>query len=123
MNYRLLIDYEVIEFLETLSRKDQRLLRNRLPLSEAKARTAPPQVVFDSEASQTATLVEINAVDRAGLLYSLASVFSSIGCNIGVVLIDTKGHRAFDVFYVSYRGLKLTAEMQAILQERLIAAC
>jgi hypothetical protein len=29
MNYRLLIDYEVIEFLETLSRKDQRLLRNR----------------------------------------------------------------------------------------------
>ena len=29
MNYRLLIDYEVIEFLETLSRKDQRLLRDR----------------------------------------------------------------------------------------------
>jgi mRNA-degrading endonuclease RelE of RelBE toxin-antitoxin system len=29
MNYRLLIDYEVIEFLETLPRKDQRLLRNR----------------------------------------------------------------------------------------------
>ena len=29
MNYRLLIDYEVIEFLETLSRKDQRLPRNR----------------------------------------------------------------------------------------------
>ena len=25
MNYRLLIDYEVIEFLETLPRKDQRL--------------------------------------------------------------------------------------------------
>jgi hypothetical protein len=30
MNYRLLIDYEVIEFLETLSRREQRLLRNRL---------------------------------------------------------------------------------------------
>ena len=29
MNYRLLIDYEVIEFLEKLPRKDQRLLRNR----------------------------------------------------------------------------------------------
>ena len=29
MKYRLLIDYEVIEFLETLPRKDQRLLRNR----------------------------------------------------------------------------------------------
>ena len=29
MNYRLLIDYDVIEFLEKLSRKDQRLLRDR----------------------------------------------------------------------------------------------
>ncbi len=30
MKYRLLIDYEVIEFLETLPRKDQKLLRNRV---------------------------------------------------------------------------------------------
>ena len=29
MNYRLLIDYEVIEFLETLSRREQRLLRDQ----------------------------------------------------------------------------------------------
>jgi hypothetical protein len=29
MNYRLLVDYEVIEFLETVPRSDQRLLRNR----------------------------------------------------------------------------------------------
>lgn len=29
MKYRLLIDWEVIEFLEALPRKDQRLLRNR----------------------------------------------------------------------------------------------
>jgi hypothetical protein len=30
MKFRLLIDHEVIEFLETLSRKDQLLLRNRM---------------------------------------------------------------------------------------------
>jgi hypothetical protein len=30
MNYRLLIDYEVIEFMEKLPRKDQRQLRDRL---------------------------------------------------------------------------------------------
>ncbi|MEJ0090638.1 MAG: hypothetical protein WDM80_12965 [Limisphaerales bacterium] len=29
MNYRLLIDYEVIEFLETLPRREQRPLRDR----------------------------------------------------------------------------------------------
>ena len=32
MKYRLLIDYEVIEFIETLSQKDQRLLRDRIVL-------------------------------------------------------------------------------------------
>ena len=101
----------------------QRLLRNRPMEPEPKKRAVPPEVMFDSEASPTATLVEINANDRTGLLYSLASVFSSIGCNIGVVLIDTKGHRAFDVFYVSYKGSKLTDEMQEILKDKLIAAC
>jgi hypothetical protein len=30
MKYRLLIDYEVIEFIETLSRKEPLTLRNRL---------------------------------------------------------------------------------------------
>lgn len=29
MNFRLLIDYEVIEFIEALPRKDRLLLRNR----------------------------------------------------------------------------------------------
>jgi len=29
MNYRLLVDYEVIELLEMLPRKDRQLLRNR----------------------------------------------------------------------------------------------
>jgi hypothetical protein len=32
MKYRLLIDYEVIEFIEVLPRKDQRLLRDRFVL-------------------------------------------------------------------------------------------
>jgi hypothetical protein len=30
VNYRLLIDYDVIEFLETLPRRERMLLRNRL---------------------------------------------------------------------------------------------
>jgi UTP:GlnB (protein PII) uridylyltransferase len=50
-------------------------------------------------------------------------VFSGAGCNIDVVLIDTKGHRAIDVFYVAYEGRKLTPEIQSILKEKLRAAC
>jgi [protein-PII] uridylyltransferase len=100
----------------------QRLLRSRAPL-DPKKRSAPPQVHFDSDACDTATLVEIIAEDRPGLLYNLATVFSSTACNIDVVLIDTKGHRAIDVFYVAHDGQKLSPDLQATLKEKLLAVC
>jgi [protein-PII] uridylyltransferase len=100
----------------------QRLLRSRAQ-ADPKRRGAPPQVHFDSDACETATLVEIVAEDRPGLLYNLATVFSSTACNIDVVLIDTKGHRAIDVFYVAHDGHKLSPELQAALKEKLLAAC
>ena len=100
----------------------QRLLRDRAQ-PDPKRRGAPPLVHFDSDACDTATLVEIVAEDRPGLLYNLATVFSSTACNIDVVLIDTKGHRAIDVFYVAHDGQKLSPELQAALKEKLLAAC
>jgi len=90
---------------------------------DPKRRGAPPLVHFDSDACETATLVEIVAEDRPGLLYNLATVFSSTACNIDVVLIDTKGHRAIDVFYVAHDGQKLSPELQAALKEKLLAVC
>ena len=99
-----------------------RLMRGRT-MPEARKRTVLPQVQFDSEASPALTLVEIETEDRPGLLYSLATVFSSSACNIDVVLVDTKGHRAIDVFYVAHAGQKLTPEMQARLKEKLLAVC
>jgi [protein-PII] uridylyltransferase len=100
----------------------QRLLRSRAQ-ADPKKRSAPPQVHFDSDACDTATLVEIVAEDRPGLLYNLATVFSSTSCNIDVVLIDTKGRRAIDVFYVAHDGQKLSPELQATLKEKLLAVC
>jgi [protein-PII] uridylyltransferase len=100
----------------------RRLLRSRAQ-PDPKKRSAPPQVHFDSDACDTATLVEIIAEDRPGLLYNLATVFSSTACNIDVVLIDTKGHRAIDVFYVAHDGQKLSPELQATLKEKLLAVC
>jgi [protein-PII] uridylyltransferase len=100
----------------------QRLMRGR-GLPDPAKRATPPQVQFDSEACPTATLVEIETEDRPGLLFSLATVFSSNACNIDVVLVDTKGHRAIDVFYVAQEGAKLSREAQARLKEKLLAAC
>jgi [protein-PII] uridylyltransferase len=100
----------------------QRLMRNR-PRPEPRKGAARPKVTFDSEACETATLVEIVTEDRPGLLYSLAMAFSSNNCNIDVVLIDTLRGQAVDVFYVACEGRKLTDEMQARLEEKLVAAC
>ena len=100
----------------------QRLMRGR-GLPAAGKRATPPRVRFDSEACPTATLVEIETQDRPGLLYSLATVFSSSACNIDVVLVDTKGHRAIDVFYVAQEGRKLSPDVQTRLKEKLLAAC
>lgn len=92
------------------------LLRNRPKpaLPSRKARIAA-RVNINSEASDTATLVELVAEDRPGLLYDLASAISSSGANIEVVLIDTEAHKAIDVFYVTANGQKLDAEKQAAL--------
>jgi [protein-PII] uridylyltransferase len=89
------------------------LLRNRPgpQLPSRKARI-PGRVVFDGDASQTATLVEIVTEDRPGLLYDLASAMSASGANIEVVLIDTQAHKAIDVFYVTSGGAKLTPDVQ-----------
>jgi [protein-PII] uridylyltransferase len=99
----------------------QKLMRGRGPKEAGKR--SEPRVEFDSDACPSATLVEIDAEDRPGLLYSLATVFSSSACNIDVVLVDTKGRRAIDVFYVAHEGRKLSPEMQQRLKEKLLAAC
>jgi [protein-PII] uridylyltransferase len=92
------------------------LLRYR-PTPELPSRkaTIAGRVAFDGNASQSATLVEIVAEDRPGLLYDLASAISTSGANIEVVLIDTQAHKAIDVFYLTAGGQKLTPEKQEAL--------
>ena len=83
----------------------------------------PARISFNDEASGTATLIEIVAEDRPGLLYELASAISEHSANIEVVLIDTEAHKAIDVFYVTAQGAKLDAESQQHLAEALRKAC
>jgi [protein-PII] uridylyltransferase len=100
------------------------LLRNRpAPPPPTRRARIKSGVSFNDRASATATLIEIVAEDRPGLLYDLASAISSRGANIEVVLIDTEAYKAIDVFYVTSGGRKLSAEMQAELGEALRTAC
>jgi [protein-PII] uridylyltransferase len=57
------------------------------------------------------------------MLYDLASTFSFNRCDIDVVLIDTEGNKAVDVFYVRSKGRKLSAERAGDLCEELDKAC
>jgi [protein-PII] uridylyltransferase len=100
------------------------LLRNRpAPAPPSRRSRIVPAVAFNDKASRSATLIEIVAEDRPGLLYDLASTISSHQGNIEVVLIDTEAHKAIDVFYVTSGGAKLSAEMQAALGDALRAVC
>jgi [protein-PII] uridylyltransferase len=108
-----------------LGREDiKKLLRAR---GNSVARRPPaklqPTVAFESTASENATLVEIVAEDRPGLLYDLAATFTDAGCSIDVVLIDTEAHKAFDVFYVTANGAKLTPDVEGDLRQRLLQVC
>jgi [protein-PII] uridylyltransferase len=82
-----------------------------------------PRVSFKDDASDGATLIEIVAEDRPGLLYDLANAISLAGCNIEVVMIDTEAHKALDVFYVTHQGHKLADNLQSELKSELLAAC
>jgi [protein-PII] uridylyltransferase len=82
-----------------------------------------PRVSFKDDASEGATLIEIVAEDRPGLLYDLANAISLAGCNIEVVMIDTEAHKALDVFYVTHQGHKLGDDLQSELKSELLAAC
>ena len=100
------------------------LLKNRpRPKPPSRRVRVPAAIRFDDEASSAATLVELVAEDRPGLLYDLASAISSTGGNIEVVLIDTQANRAIDVFYVTLKGRKLTVEEQSTMGEELRKAC
>jgi [protein-PII] uridylyltransferase len=100
------------------------LLRGRpKPLLPSRGASFEPRVRLDNSASETATLIEIVAEDRAGLLYDLTRAISAAGCNIEVVLIDTEAHRALDVFYVTKDGAKVNSELVVRLRSDLVSAC
>ncbi len=99
------------------------LLRGRpKPLLSPRARVSP-RVTFRDDAAEVATLVEIVAQDRPGLLHDLADAITDADCNIEVVMIDTEAHKALDVFYVTHHGAKLDSRAQETLRSGLLAAC
>jgi len=79
---------------------------------------------FDNEASTTATVIEVEALDRPGLLYDVTHALFESGLSISSAIVSTYGERAMDVFYVRDGfGHKIThPERLKSVEQRLLQA-
>lgn len=74
----------------------------------ATAFTVPPQAVMHNDLSDVASVLEVMARNRPGLLYDLAELIRDLKLSISAARISTYGERAVDVFYVKDSfGLKI----------------
>ncbi|HIE26106.1 TPA: ACT domain-containing protein [Candidatus Poribacteria bacterium] len=78
---------------------------NDKPLAKA---TIAPKITINNDDSDTCTIIDVQAEDRIGLLYTILRVFYQLRLNLYLAKISTKGRRAVDVFYVqSENGYKI----------------
>jgi [protein-PII] uridylyltransferase len=90
----------------------RRMLADRLDVAKRLERRArsmrqrpgvavpPPRVTFVDDASHTATVVEVRAHDRPGLLWRIGQALGECGLQVRAAQVDTLGAEAVDVFYV-----------------------
>ena len=86
------------------------------------ANPAPPEVRIDNDVSDTATVIEVHAPDRTGLLYRITKTLADLELDVRTARVQTLGHRVVDSFYVSdTSGAKITdAEHLAEIEKALL---
>jgi len=94
------------------------------PKARLSAFTVEPQVVIDNNLSDALTVIEINGLDRPGLLYDVTREISDMNLDIVSAHIATFGEKAVDVFYVTdLTGKKITSSSrETTIRERLTKA-
>ena len=80
--------------------RPRRELARKVVRSRASAFSIRPKVLFDNEASRIATVIEVECLDRPGLLYDITQAIFEAGLSISTSMVATYGERAVDVFYV-----------------------
>ena len=118
----------IAQTIECLLKGEARLAdvvsSKRKPKARLSAFTVQPQVVIDNTLSDALTVIEINGLDRPGLLYDVTREISDMNLDIASAHIATFGEKAVDVFYVTdLTGKKITSSSrEAAIRERLTKA-
>ncbi|NKZ04803.1 [protein-PII] uridylyltransferase [Actinomadura latina] len=88
------------------------------------ATAPPPRVMIVDDASRTATVIEVRAHDRPGLLWRVGQALGACGLQVRAAQVDTLGAEAVDVFYVvdgAGRPLEEPDALAAVREEVLAA--
>ena len=82
----------------------------------------PPSVRFDDAASTTATVLEVQARDRIGLLYRMSRAFAEFELDVRTAKVQTLGELAIDSFYLTHADGSLVddPEVRAELERSLL---
>ncbi len=96
----------------------------RAPGRRAAAFKTRSKVIFDNEASTASTVVEVESLDRVGLLYEITRALFLAGLSISSAVVVTYGELAVDVFYVRdiFGHKVIQPERLAAIEERLMKA-
>lgn len=71
----------------------------------------PPRIEVDNRSSEIATVVDVYAHDRPGLLYDMTKTIAKLGLSVVYAKIATKVDQVVDIFYIQdKKGKKVTAE-------------
>jgi [protein-PII] uridylyltransferase len=82
--------------LDVAERLERRMRAHR----DSPVPVAPPKVTLVDDASSTATVVEVRAHDRPGLLWRIGRALGDCGLDVRAARVETLGAEAVDVFYV-----------------------
>jgi [protein-PII] uridylyltransferase len=116
----------IADAIEQALRGDLRLpevvAKHDAPRGRPKPFVVEPEVMINNQWSNRYTVVEVNGLDRPGLLYELTTALSKLNLNIASAHVATFGERVVDVFYVTdLLGAQITsAPRQAAIKRALI---
>ena len=82
-------------------------------LRPADASVLAPTVVVHPEASEQATVLEVRAADRPGVVHLVCAALAALDVTVRSAHVDTLGPQAVDVFYVQEPSAGALSETRA----------